>query len=371
MSREYPSSRRCRTGLALLLALLLTGPGVAQAAPISTEQALAIGISQLDEGDVEAALITLTSLVEGLQAEGASGREMAPARAYLGLAHLQANRLEQAVAEVQRACRDDPGFSPSPDRFPPLLLERCQEARAAPAPSPPPRPAVETPEVETPTRETPTQETPVRKAGGRKLWPIVLGAGAAAGVAVAVAAGGGGTASPATSTTTMPAEQRVMAATTITQATDDGYICERPPCDPALTEYAIARARFEFSPLPQGTREGANLGVDVDLEMNSPTRLRASPRDGCAPNAQLYIELVEPSGAHYEFAEQPFLSLTDPIYQAEQHLQGSYPFGQSGPFVPGAWELTVTFKHYPNGSFTTCEGTIKLNAATLEVLVRN
>jgi hypothetical protein len=350
--------------LALLLAGLLARPGAAQPAPISTERALAIGISQLDEGDVEAALITLTSLVEGLQAEGASDRETAAARAYLGLAHLQSNRVEQAVAEIQRACRDDAGLSLSPDRFPPLLLERCQEARRAAAPSPPPRPV-----VEEPVREPPARETPARTAGGRKLWPILLGAGAAAGVAVAVASAGGGTAAPPT--TAPPTEQRVMAVTTITQATDDGYICERPPCNPALTEYAIARARFEFNPMPQGTREGADLAVDVELAMSSPTRLRVSPQDGCAPNAQLYIELEEPSGAHYEFAEQPFLSLSDPVYQAEQRLRPSYPFGQSGPFVPGPWELTLTFKHYPNGSFTTCEGTIQLNAATLEVLVRN
>ncbi len=353
MSKGYPSSR-WRVALVLLLAGLLAAPGAAQPATISAERALAIGIGQLDEGDVEAALITLTSLVEQLRAEGASDREMAPARAYLGLSHLQSNRVEQAVAEVKRACRDDVGLALNPDRFPPLLLERCQEARTAGAPSPPPR------RVAAP---------PARKAGGRKLWPVLLGAGAAAGVAVAVAGGGGGTASPPT--TAPPTEQRVTAVTTITQATDDGYICERPPCDPALTEYAIARARFEFNPVPQGTREGATLAVDVGLEMSSPTRLRASPRDGCAPNAQLYIELEEPSGAHYEFAEQPFVSLSDPIYQAERRLQVSYPFGQSGRFVPGAWELTLTFKHYPNGSFTTCEGTIQLNAATLEVLVRN
>jgi hypothetical protein len=350
-------SSRARTAVVLLLAGVTAGEGVAQPSGVSTEKVLAIAVSQLDEGDIEAGLFTLTSLVERLRADGASAGEMAPARAYLGLAYLQSNQMERAVAEVQGACRDDLRLVLSPERFPPLLLERCREARAATeaASAPPRRPA----------------GTKPPEKGGRKLWPILVGVGAAAGVAIAVA-GGGDDGEPApTNGGTAPVERRVTAATTITQASDDGYICERPPCDPALTEYAIARALFEFNPLPPGQRQGATLAVDVSLEMSSPTRLRASPRDGCAPNAQLFIELEEPNGARYELAEQPFASRADPIYQADTRLQLSYPFGLAGPFVPGAWELTLTFKHYPNGSFTTCEGTIQLNAATLEVLVRN
>ena len=104
--------------------------------------------------------------------------------------------------------------------------------------------------------------------------------------------------------------------------------------------------------------------------MNSPVRFRASPRDGCAPNAQLFIELEEPSGARYAFAEQPFQSRSSPIHTAESTQQLSYALNHAGRFSPGDWNLTLTWKHYPNGIYTRCIGEIRLNTASLEARVR-
>jgi len=346
---------------------------LAQTGPISSTEALAIGIRQLDEGDVEAALITLDSVVHRMETARAPGSDLAMARAYLGLAYLQLNRVDKAVAEVRQACRADPRLQLDPERFPPTLLRLLEEFRAefsdeATSPAPPAAPAAEN--VPSAPESRRTQQT--QEKGGSKLLPIVLGVGGAAGLAVVLGGGGGGDdrSDSAPESPPAPVEERLAAAATISEPLDEGYVCFLPPCNPATTDYATARAVFEFNPVPQGQRLQGTLGIDVYLEMNSPTRLRASSRDGCAPNAELGIELLEPNGARHVFAERPFITRNDPVHTAHTTVQSSQSLNLTGPFAPGSWSLTLTWKHYPNGSYTTCLGLIRLNTTSLEVLVR-
>ena len=354
-----------RAALSLLLGGVLTAQALAQSGPWSSAEALAIGLRQLDEGDVEAAVITFDSLVRQLTAGKESGQPLATAHAHLALAYLQLTQLDKAVVEIRQACRAYPELRLDPERFPPTLIRLFEDARAElaaqarPASRPAPGPS--------PPAGSDAQAQPERKPGGSKLVPVLLGVGGAA--AVALALGGGGDGAPSSDTPSTPVEERVAALATLTQPSDDGYVCPGAPCDPTETDYAVARAVFNFSPLPLGQRVQGTLGMNVYLEMNSPNRFRVSPRDGCAPNAQLLVQLFEPSGARHEFAEQPFVSRTDPVYTAETTLQLSYPLSLTGPFTAGNWDLTLTWRHYANGP-TRCEGLVRLNTASLEVLVR-
>jgi hypothetical protein len=103
--------------------------------------------------------------------------------------------------------------------------------------------------------------------------------------------------------------------------------------------------------------------------MASPNRTRVSPQDGCLPSAQLITQLREPNGAQHEWGEDPFLSRDNPVYNAETTQEYAYGLALSGPFAAGNWELTLTWRHRPNGP-TTCIGEITLNSASLEVVVR-
>jgi hypothetical protein len=109
--------------------------------------------------------------------------------------------------------------------------------------------------------------------------------------------------------------------------------------------------------------------VDVTVQESSPARTRRSPRDGCAANAGLIVELIEPNGVSHEFVERPFTSRTAPIFSADQRLQLTYPLQLGGPFNAGAWELTLTWKHFPTGPHATCVGEIRLHTTSLELLV--
>lgn len=360
-----------RAALSLSLVGFLGAQVLAQTSPVSSTEALAIGIRQLDEGDVEAALITFDSVVRRMETSRAPSSDLAMARAYLGLTYLQLNQLDKAVAEIRRACRADPELQLDSERFPPTLLRLLEEFRAeisaeARAPAPSPAPAAEN--VPSAPESRRTEQKPEKS--GSKLLPIALGAGGAAGLAVVLGGGGGDGSASASEDPPAPVDEWVAAAATISEPLDEGYVCFLPPCNPATTDYATARAAFDFTPVPQGQRLQGTLGIDVYLEMNSPTRLRASSRDGCAPNAELAIELLEPNGARHVFAERPFITRSDPIHTVHTTVQWSQPLDLTGPFASGGWNLTLTWKHYPNGSYTTCLGLLRLNTTNLQVLVR-
>ena len=170
------------------------GPLPAQAPPRDEE--LSKGIRQADEGDYDAAIVTLDAVSRRMAAEKAAPKELAQAYLYLGIAYLGRSHELSARARFVDALLQDRELTLTPDRFAPKVIEIFESARrevlgarppAGSAASPPPTAATEAP----------------AKKGGSKTALILLGVGGAAAAGVAIAAGGksGGSSSSASAIT--------------------------------------------------------------------------------------------------------------------------------------------------------------------------
>lgn len=177
--------RMTRRLLCLLgsLSLALPAPGVPQTNSVE----LAKGISQVEEGDLDAAIITLDAVVQRLT--GAQGRnvELALAHLYLGMSYLGVSQLERATTQMRKAFLNNKGMKLDPKKFPPRVIQAYEEAKAEALQGKGPGPA----------------ETS-GKGGGRSKALLVVGGFAVAGGAVALS-GGSSPASP--SVTPVPAPQ--------------------------------------------------------------------------------------------------------------------------------------------------------------------
>jgi hypothetical protein len=176
-------------------------PASAQAPPASATADLATGIRQVDEGDLEAAVITLDAVVQRLKQEKGHEADLAKAHLYLSMAHLGLSQWERAKGEMREAWRNNRTLALDPREFPPRVVQLYEQvkqeakdaepAQAAPKPAAAPQAA---------------QTTPSRKGRGKTV-PILIGVGVAAGAGIAVAAasgGGGATSSPAAAPTATP-----------------------------------------------------------------------------------------------------------------------------------------------------------------------
>jgi hypothetical protein len=194
------------TALLVTVALSIPSPAVDQAE--TPAAILANGIRQVEEGDLEAAVITLDTAVQRLSAEKGKEKELALARLYLGMAHLGLSQWERAKAEMREAWRNNKDLKLDPKKFPPRVMQLYEEAkreakeaedrskaesRTKPVPTPSPQPPA----------KTGATATSGEKKGGSKAPLVILGVvGAGAAVAAAAAAGGGSkTATPAPTVT--------------------------------------------------------------------------------------------------------------------------------------------------------------------------
>jgi hypothetical protein len=125
------------------------------AAPLPAAQqhpGLATGIRQVQEGDIEAAAVTLSRAAEELIESGSQDAELARTLAYLALVHQGLGEADVARADMVEAVRHDPALQLDPSQFPPRLLQLLAEVRKdqsppagpvlAPAPVPAPQPVV-------------------------------------------------------------------------------------------------------------------------------------------------------------------------------------------------------------------------------------
>jgi hypothetical protein len=176
---------------AVILVGILTSRGELMAQAGSPQAELSQGIRQVEEGDLEAAVITLDGVIQRLSKEKGHEKDLALAHLYLGMAHLGLSQWERAKSEMRNAWRSDRKMKLDPKRFPRRVLQLYEEAKAEAAKS---QSVVTSP----PNRTTPPPAT--EKKGHGKTLPILLGVGAAAGAAVAVVAGGGSEPTPAAST---------------------------------------------------------------------------------------------------------------------------------------------------------------------------
>ena len=191
--------------VALASSLIFQVPVSAQAPAQSQTQAdLATGIRQVEEGDLEAAVITLDAVIQRLKQAKGQERDLATAHLYLSMAHLGLSQWERAKAEMREAWANNKDLTLDPKKYPPRVIQlhddtkrearkaeaEAAKARSRPSPAPTPVAAAQAPS----------------KKGGSKTTLILLGVGVAAtagGVAIAVR--------PEPSPTpTPPVEQRVV-----------------------------------------------------------------------------------------------------------------------------------------------------------------
>jgi hypothetical protein len=175
---------------AMALVAALLSPSSASPQPTDAEARLAAGIRELEEGDLEAAVVTLDGAVQRLKGDPARRKDLARAHLHLSVARLGLGQADSARGEMREALAADPQLVLNPKQFAPRVLQLFEEVRKEAAPAAPSPTTLPTP-VPAPVPAPVSTPAPAKKGGGGKIILLVGGAAATAG-AVAVAAGGGG-----------------------------------------------------------------------------------------------------------------------------------------------------------------------------------
>ena len=185
----------------VVTATLLARPFPLTAQPAPSDPEVVKGMRQVDEGDYDAAIVTLDAASRRLAGDPARVGDLSQAYLYLGIAYVAKGHEAAAKAKFREAVRQIKDLVLSTDKYPPKVIDLFEAAReevsrdAAPSPAAPaPSPAV--------------SSAPPPKQGGSHKGLIIGGvllAGAGAAIA-AGAGGGGGSSSPSSSST--PADTR-------------------------------------------------------------------------------------------------------------------------------------------------------------------
>jgi hypothetical protein len=169
---------------AFALALVFSSASVVPAQPPEiADPDVRRGIALVDDGEYDAAILALDGAARRLAAdEKHSARDLAEAYFYLGVAYLGKGHETSARARFREAVRQMRDMSPSPEKFPPRVIELFEKAREeskadAPAAAPAPAPA---------PAAVPAKE---KKGGSRTL--LIVGGVALVGGGAALALGGG------------------------------------------------------------------------------------------------------------------------------------------------------------------------------------
>ena len=167
-----------RLAATLLATVLVTGATAGQS---PADPRLAKGIGEVDQGDYDAAIVTLDELVREWAGKPGNAKDLAQAYVYLGVAYLAKGHETAAKARFREALMQSGDLRLGTDQFAPRVVEVFEKAR------------------EESRQQAPA--APNKKGGSSKTLLVVLGGAAVAGGAVALAAGGGTSASspPATS----------------------------------------------------------------------------------------------------------------------------------------------------------------------------
>jgi tetratricopeptide (TPR) repeat protein len=159
---------------ALLLGLVI-GPELMAQSPTPKDAEVAKGVKAVDEGDYDAAILTLDNAARRLAADPTKVKDLSEAYLYLGIAYVGKGHESAAKAKFREALTQIKDLSLSPDKFPPKVIDVFEAAREE--------------------NKSAAPQAAEKKGGSRKgLW---IGAGVvAAGGGVALAAKGGGSKSP-------------------------------------------------------------------------------------------------------------------------------------------------------------------------------
>jgi hypothetical protein len=178
--------------LSVVLAWGLVAGSFPAAQPAPSDSEVIKGIRQVDEGDYDAAIVTLDAASRRLAGDPARVRDLSQAYLYLGIAYVGKGHEAAAKAKFREAVRQIKDLVLSTDKYPPKVIDLFEAAReevnrAAPAP-----PAA------APSAAASSPAPPAKKGASHKgliIGGVVL---AGAGVAVAAAGGGGGSSAAVT-----------------------------------------------------------------------------------------------------------------------------------------------------------------------------
>lgn len=176
-------------------------PADAQQPAVSDPDVLK-GIRLVDEGDYDAAILTLDAAARRLSRDPARAPEAAQAYLHLGVAYLGKGHEASARAQFREAIARVKNLNLTPDRFAPKVIEAFEQARAesAQGAAPAASPAAPGP----PEAAGAPRPAASRKKGGSSKGLLIGGlvlAGLGGGIA---AAGGGGGGAPAPAPTPTP-----------------------------------------------------------------------------------------------------------------------------------------------------------------------
>ena len=159
--------------LTLMLSLALAVPATLAAQPADRE--VKKGIQQVDDGEYDAAILTLDAAARRLAVASRQGPDLAQAYLYLGIAYLAKGHETTARNRFREALKQARDLNLSPAKFAPRVIEAFERAR-----------------------EEEVRQAPSTKAGGGGSRTLLLagGAAAAAGAGALVLAGGGGDDTP-------------------------------------------------------------------------------------------------------------------------------------------------------------------------------
>lgn len=164
-----------RKAAAVSLGLALAGPASAQDQAAVSDPEVARGIGEVEEGEYDAAILTLDAATRRLAGRSGRSRELAQAYLYLGVAYVAKGHESAARARFRESLTQLPELTLSPEKFPPKVIDLFEAARAEAGR----------------TAATLASPPPAQKKGGGKA--LLIGAGVAAvGGGVAVALGGSG-----------------------------------------------------------------------------------------------------------------------------------------------------------------------------------
>jgi hypothetical protein len=247
----FRTMNRKLISLIATLAIGIPSYGHAQGGPPASE--LAVGMRQVEEGDLDAAVITLDTVIQRLATVKGTEKDRATAHLYLSMAHLGLSQWERARAEMREAWRNNKELRLDPLKFPPRVLQTFEEAKqdakgtdasqplSKDQPSPPPGP-------------TPQVVSADKKGGSKGL--LVIGGLALAGGGVAAAGGGSNPPSP----TPLPASTPVIST---------------PPQEADLSG-AVVSCNGSQNPIPISTATRGDIGAPPVINVRVSSRVAIS-----------------------------------------------------------------------------------------------
>ena len=169
---------------------LLGAPSPTTAQSVPSDAELVKGIRQVDEGDYDAAIVTLDAASRRLAGDPARVSDLSQAYLYLGIAYVGKGHEAAAKAKFREAVRQIRDLVLSTDKYPPKVIDLFEAARDEVNRAPAPVAAA------SPSAATPAPAAAPKKKGGAGKGLLIGGLLlAGAGGAVAAAGGGGGSAS--------------------------------------------------------------------------------------------------------------------------------------------------------------------------------